>query len=122
MRASLIASVRPVVHLVGALSGTDTPERLTRLNALRKRLIQESADLPIPSTPPPARVGDIPKAIIKALEARAEPMHVSEIHSAIEGLLDRPVNPRSVKSCLSEGARRRQPTFRRTAYGCYRLS
>jgi hypothetical protein len=36
--------------------------------------------------------------------------------------LGREVNYRSVKSCLSGGARMAKPRFDRTAYGEYRLS
>jgi len=48
-------------------------------------------------------------------------MHVSEIHRAVERLLGCSVNYRSIKACLSEGARKKKPRFERTAYGEYRL-
>lgn len=111
-----------LVHLIGALSGTDAPQRLARLNALRKRLIQESAVSRIPSTPPPPRIGEIPKAILKVLETAHEPLHTTEIHRGVERLLGRPINYRSVKSCLSDGVRKRKPRFQRAAYGCYCLA
>jgi hypothetical protein len=109
------------IHLIGALSGADTAGRLARLNALRKRLLQESVNSPRPSALPPPRIGDIPKAIVKVLDEAKEPMHVSAIHRAVETHLGRPINPCSVKGRLSEGALRKKPRFERTSYGCYRL-
>jgi len=47
-------------------------------------------------------------------------MHVSDIRTAVEGLLGRPVNYRSVKGRLSEGVLLRRPRFKRVARGYYR--
>jgi hypothetical protein len=49
-------------------------------------------------------------------------MHVSEIHRSVERVLGRSVNYRSIKACLSEGARKKNPRFERTAYGEYQLA
>jgi hypothetical protein len=49
-------------------------------------------------------------------------MHVSDIHRAVERLLGHPVNYRSIKACLSDGARKQGPRFVRLAYGEYRLA
>jgi hypothetical protein len=110
------------IHLLGALSKKEIAADLARLSRLRKRLLQECADSPRSSTPISPRIGEIPKAIIEVLAETAEPMHVSEIHRATERLLDRPVNYRSVKSCLSADTQKERPRFKRTAHGCYRLT
>jgi hypothetical protein len=70
-------------------------------------------------TSTPRRIGDIPKAITRILTDAGEPLHVTEIHRAVERLLDRPVNYSSVKSCLSGGVIKPNPKFRRIAYGRY---
>jgi hypothetical protein len=109
------------VPLVGALSKDGIAARLSRLNALREKLLREAVRHPRQSASPPRRIGEIAKTIVKVLAEATEPMHVAEIHHAVERSLDRSVNPRSVKSCLSDGALRSKPRFERTAYGCYRL-
>lgn len=96
--------------------------KLTGLNKLRKRLLQESTASPPKSSPPPLRVGEIPKAITKVLAGAKEPMHVAAIHRAVEHQFGQAVNYRSVKSCLSDGARQAKPRFIRIAYGEYQFA
>lgn len=72
--------------------------------------------------PPPRRVGEVSGSVRDVLVASKRSMHVSEIHHAIEQLLGRPVSYRTIKACLSEGARIKQPRFERVSYGCYRLA
>ena len=107
---------------MGALSGEGTASRLARLNALRKRLLQASADSPISSTPPPPRIGDIARAVRNVLAKAREPMHTNAIHRAVERELGKAVNYRTVKACLSEEARKPKPLFERIARGEYRLA
>lgn len=95
---------------------------LARLNKLRKKLLREAAKAPCQPTPPPRRIGEISETVSQALSDADGPLHVAGIHRTVERLLGRPVNYRSVKSCLSEGAKRCPPRFERTAYGCYSLS
>jgi len=111
-----------LMELIGALSKPETVAMLADLDKLRKRLLRECAEKPPSSTPPPPRPGDIPKAVVEVLAETAAPMHVSDIRRGVERLLKRPVNPRSVKACLSEGTLLRKPRFKRTRHGCYRLS
>ncbi|MGA7966743.1 MAG: hypothetical protein WCB49_12830 [Gammaproteobacteria bacterium] len=61
-------------------------------------------------------------AVVQVLIEASEPLHVAEIHRAVERQLGREVNYRSVKGCLSEGAARRPPRFERINYGEYRLA
>lgn len=95
---------------------------LARLDKLRRKLLREAASSPRQSTPPSHRTGELPRAITKDLADTAEPMHVSDIRVAVERLLDRPVNYRSVKNRLSEGTLLRKPRFERVARGYYRLA
>lgn len=108
--------------LLGALSNKETIEALARLNQLRKRLLRECADSPPSSSPRPPRFGDIPRAITRVLADATEPMQVADIHRAIEHKLGRPINLRSVKSCLFKEAKRPKPRFLRTTDGYYRLA
>jgi hypothetical protein len=117
-----MSSLAGAARLIGALSKNGIADQLSRLNTLRKKLLQASADSPKPSTPPPPRIGEVSKAIVRVLADGREPLHVAEIHRTIERLLNRPVNYRSVKSCLSEGASRHQPRFERVSYGQYQLA
>jgi len=106
---------------MGALSNNETRTKLAHLNKLRKKLLREAAPSPRQSTPPPHRTGELPRAIAKFLADAAQPMHVSDIRDAVERLLGRPVNYRSIKGRLSEGTLLRHPRFERTARGYYRL-
>ncbi|HEX7245089.1 MAG TPA: recombinase family protein [Solirubrobacterales bacterium] len=109
------------IRLIGALSKSETSDRLARLNRLRRKLLQDAASSPRQSTPPPPRTGELPRVIAEVLAGAAEPMHVSDIQDAVERLLGRPVNYRSVKGRLSEGTMLRRPRFERVARGYYRL-
>ncbi|HET7060191.1 MAG TPA: hypothetical protein VFH99_02650 [Candidatus Saccharimonadales bacterium] len=112
-----------LVPLTGALSKNGTANQLARLNALRKKLLREAAKAPkLPTPPPPRRIGEISGAINEVLTNACEPLHAAEIHHAVERLLGRSVNYRSVKGCLSEGAAHRPPRFERISYGRYRLA
>jgi hypothetical protein len=69
------------------------------------------------------RLGDgvVQRAVIKALVAADQPMGLTEVHLAVEGLLGRTVSKDSIKWCLSTGVRGKEPRFERVARGCYRL-
>jgi len=95
--------------------------QLARLNLLRKRLLQASAGSPVPSSPTAPRIGEIRKAISTVLAETEQPMHVVRVHAAVERLLGREVNPRSVKSGLADGACGPNPRFKRLSRGYYSL-
>jgi hypothetical protein len=56
------------------------------------------------------------------LVAAGRPMGVGEVQVAVEALLGHGVSRDSVNSCLSTGARGKQPSLRRVALGCYELA
>lgn len=113
---------RAQIPLTGALSKNGTADQLARLNALRKKLLREAATVPAQPTPVPRRIGEISNAISEVLADAAGPLHVAEIHGAVERLLGSSVNYRSVKACLSDGATRLRPRFQRVSYGRYKLN
>lgn len=47
-------------------------------------------------------------------------MHVADMHLAVQDMLGRSVNYRSVKACLSAGTGRNKAQFERISYGYYR--
>jgi hypothetical protein len=65
-----------------------------------------------------ASVGD---AVLEVLAAAPEGLRIIEVHAAVEGLLDSPVSPSSVKNYLSRGCLRRQSTVERVGHGRYRV-
>jgi hypothetical protein len=48
-------------------------------------------------------------------------MRSTHVRAAVESLLGQSVTKDSVDSCLSKGARAKQPRFERVSYGCYQL-
>lgn len=110
------------MDLVAALSKNGIAAKLADLNKLRRRLLQESAEKPRPSTPTQPRVGEIPQAIARVLSEATEPVHISDIRHAVAHRLGHPVKTNSVKKALSEGTLLRKPRFQRTALGYYRLA
>ena len=109
------------MELIRALSNRGVPEKLERLNDCRKRLLQDAPyDMPA-TNPPPARAGDITRAAVAVLAKAGQPMKVSEVQSAVEDLLGRPINRQSLKGCLSKGALAANPRFQRTKRAYYRL-
>jgi hypothetical protein len=65
--------------------------------------------------------GVVKRAAIGALAAADRALTVAEVQVAVEERLAMAVSKDSVRSCLSSGARRRNPTFERTGPGRYRL-
>jgi hypothetical protein len=109
------------VHLLGAFSNPEVAERVEALTQLRKRILAKRPASPLASSTPPRRIGDVPKAISKALEQAETPLHTTAIHRAVEQSLGRPVNYRTIKACLSADAQTKNPRFERTARGKYQL-
>jgi hypothetical protein len=111
-----------LMPLAGACSENAVVKRLARLNKLREDLLRASAQKPRRPASPSPRNGQIPKAVVQVLESAPGSMHVSEIHRAVEAALGHAVNHRSIRRCLSEGAKLRKPRFQRTGYGRYRIA
>jgi hypothetical protein len=64
----------------------------------------------------------VPKAISEVLSQAGEPMHTTAIHKAVERLLGRSVNYRTIKACLSSDTQKLNSRFQRVAYGEYKLA
>jgi hypothetical protein len=67
------------------------------------------------------RPGWVIDAVVRVLANEGRPMRSTHVRAAIESLLGHSVSKDSVDSCLSKGARGKQPRFERVSYGCYRL-
>jgi hypothetical protein len=62
------------------------------------------------------------KAIVQVLADRGEPMHVKDIHAAVEALVGEPVPPSSVKGGLAKHVAGSLARFVRLARGRYILA
>jgi hypothetical protein len=65
--------------------------------------------------------GVVQRAVVGVLRAADRALKVAEVHAGVEGRLGRSVSKDSVRSCLSSGTRGGEPSFERTAPGCYRF-
>jgi hypothetical protein len=68
------------------------------------------------------RPGWVIEAIVQVLADRREPMHVSDIHAAVEALVGEPVPPPSVKGALAKNVAGSPARFVRMARGRYILA
>ena len=118
-RGDPLLSVK-AIHLVRALSNQGLAAKLGPLSILRQELLRSAAKSPRQSATPPPRIGAIANAVCDVLAVAPESMRIVEIHRAVELRLDRPVNVRTIKNCLSEGARGANPKYERVARGRYR--
>jgi hypothetical protein len=109
------------VDLFGALSNQSVQDRLAHLAILRQRLLNGAPATVPPIVRPAARAGDLLQAITAVLEEAGQPTPVAEIRQGVKQRLGRPVNPGSVKACLSECAFGPSPRFKRLKRGVYRL-
>lgn len=108
-----------MVALVGALS--NQPERLVRLDRVRRKLLSQAKQSPRSPKPLRSRAGAIQNGVVEVLAATAGPMRFMQVHAAVEQLLGRPVDKGTVKDCLWKGAHSDEPRFERLARGLYRL-
>jgi len=112
------------MHLLGIYSNHDLQGSLGRL---AKKLAAVRA-----STAPsrrsvscrrrPRRPGWVLKAVIQVLTDRGEPMHVKDIHAAVEALVGEPVPSPSVKGALAKNVAGSSRRFVRVARGRYILA
>jgi hypothetical protein len=70
----------------------------------------------------PRRPGWVIEAIVQVLADRREPMHVSDIHAAVEALVGEPVPPPSVKGALAKNVTGSSARFIRVARRRYILT
>lgn len=114
------SNVNDLVALFGAFFKIE--DSLGRLDALRKKLLQQAADSPRPTEKIRPRSGAVQAAVVDALSASPQAMSVKDVHRAVEYLLSMRVSKDSVNSCLSLGARGLRPRFERVERGRYRLT
>jgi hypothetical protein len=110
---------RELVALIGAL--LNHQQALDRLNGIRKKLVREGHRSSRSSPQIRARSGAIPPAIIEVLAASSEPMHVREVHQAVERKLKTKISKHWLNCCLSTATTGDHPLFERIGYGLYRL-
>jgi hypothetical protein len=110
-----------MVDLIDALCNPTTQDKLARLVACRKRLLSGAPAQVEPTPRPPARAGEILKAV-EAVLATHGTMRVGEVFLAVQNMLGREVNRGTVKACLSEGTMTTPPKFMRASRGRYRLA
>jgi hypothetical protein len=70
----------------------------------------------------PRRPGWVLKAIVQVLADRGKPMHVYDIHAAVEALVGESVPPSSVKGGLAKNVAGSSARFVRVARGRYILA
>ena len=112
------------VELNGALSNPlvrGKPLELGRLAALKRKLLARET----PQEGSPRRLarrqGSVLAALTRVLELAGKPMEVSEIHRAVEHILDVQVPQSTVKDALSAHTVGGDRRFRRIRYGIYEL-
>lgn len=66
------------------------------------------------------RPGWVTEVVVRVLIEGGKPMRATHVHAAVETLLGHSVSKDSVDSCLSKGARGKEPRFERVSYGYYR--
>jgi len=103
------------MRLRGALSNFGIRQRLKRFGELQERLLIEARSRPKTPRTLKRRCGVVQETVVSVLAAATEPMHVRDVHKAVElALGNGPVSKDSVNSCLSTGARGDTPRFERT--------
>lgn len=108
---------------MGVLADPEIRARLSKLvaklSATRKR--GDARRETKPQRVRSRRPGWVQTAVLTVLAERGEPMHVSEIHAAVEALIGEPISKSSVKGVLSDNARA-QSSIVRVSTGVYRLA
>jgi hypothetical protein len=109
------------MHLVGQLSNPSNGSVKSVLEAFSEGLAERSRPTIVALRTKRLGNGVVQRALIKALAVAGHPMGVCEAQAAVEALLGHGVSRDSVNSCLSTGACRVEPCFRRVAPGRYCL-
>lgn len=112
----------PKVDLIGALCNPTAKDALSQLVALKRKLLKDAPAVVPPSARPLARAGELLQSAVAVLSDSDRPLRVAEVRQEIECRLGRPVNPGSVKACLSEWTIGPSPRFERVERGVYRLA
>jgi hypothetical protein len=96
--------LRSVAKRLARLRRSDAPPRAIKSQRQRDR-----------------RPGWVIDAVVRVLADEGEPMRSTHVRAAVEAMLGHSVSKDSVDSCLSQGARGKEPRFERVSYGIYRL-
>ena len=112
------------MHLLGIYSNHD---RRGSLSHLAKKLAAVRANggprrRPVSCRQRSRRPGWVLEAIIQVLADRGEPMHVNDIHAAVEALVGEPVPSPSLKGALAKNAASSSVRFVRVARGRHTLA
>jgi len=112
------------MELSGALSNPFSTDKdlLVRVRDSRKHLLEKAVIEPREPRAIPGGRDPVLETVTRVLECAVKPLRACEVHNAAEDLLQRPLKWSSVKAALAANAVGRQPRFRRTSYGRYRLS
>lgn len=109
-----------LVDLVLALSHTTFSRDLEALSRRDWRPVKWRPRPPQPETLVRRRFGTVKDRVVDVLAEADTELSYSEIHRALEELLDEPVARSSVKNALTRGCLGRRPVFERVAHGRYR--
>jgi hypothetical protein len=112
------------MHLLGLYSNQDLQGSLGHL-AEKLAAVRAGGGprwQPVSCRRRPRRPGWVLKAVVRVLADRGEPMHVRDIHAAVEALVGEPVPPSSVRGGLAKNVGGSSPRFVRVAPGRYALA
>jgi hypothetical protein len=110
--------------LLGIYSNQEVQESLGRLAEKLAAVRASGAPLrqPVSRRQRPRRPGWVLKAIVRVLTDRAEPMHVQDIHAAVEALVGESVPSPSIRGALARDVKGSSARFVRVAPGRYVLA
>jgi hypothetical protein len=112
------------MRLLGIYSNQEVQESLGRL-AEKLAAVRASGKprrQPVSRRQRSRRPGWVLRAIVQVLADQGEPMHVKDIHAAVEALVGEPVPPPSVKGALAKNVAGSSARFVRVARGRYILA
>lgn len=112
------------MHLLGIYSNHDLQGSLGRLveKLAAVRGSGKPRRRPLSRRQRPRRPGWVLEAIVQVLADRGEPMHVKDIHAAVEALVGEPVPPPSVKGGPAKNVAGSSRRFVREGRGRYVLA
>jgi len=112
------------MHLLGIYSNQDLQGSLSRLakKLAAVRISGGPRRRPVSCRRRPRRPGWMLKAVVWVLTDRSEPMHVRDIHAAVEALVGESVPLSSIKGGLAKNVGGSSPRFVRVAPGRYALA
>jgi len=112
------------MHLLGIYSNHDLRGSLDRLAEKLAAVRASSAPRRQPAScrRRPRRPGWVLKAVVQVLTDRGEPMHVKDIHAAVEALVGEAVPSPSIRGALAKNVAGSSRRFVRVGRGRYALA